>query len=190
MGWHYGRLQPTSRFIHVGLGRRETAIRLSRRLTGGQVTVVDVYNPQLTPDATLARSRQRHARPDPRVTWLDGSFDLLPLPDNSVQTLTMNRTLSEFQEHGDRVLLLEQLFRILKPGGQLVVIEPLRSASGLLIWGPGALSEEPLLYWHTLFREGRFRLREEKTIHGLAALFVLEKPLPGEMQQLRFDFGL
>ncbi|MDX1662200.1 MAG: class I SAM-dependent methyltransferase [Candidatus Promineifilaceae bacterium] len=188
--FHHGRLQPTSRFVHIGLGRRETPARLSRRLTGGHVRVIDIYNPQLMPGSALARSRRRHTAPDPRITWLDGTFDLLPLADKSVWTLTANRTLSQFQDHGDRVLLLEQLFRVLEPGGQLIVIEPVRTSFALLIWGPAALEEEPPLYWQSLFHDAGFLVREERMIHGLAMLFVLEKPLPGEIQQLRFNFGV
>ena len=187
-----GQLQPADDFVHVGLGRRHTAVRLSRRLMNGHVTVVDVYNPQLAPSRSLARARVmlQQVEADPRLTWLDGSIELLPLPDHSVRAVTMNRVLSELWQHGDRELLLEEAHRVLRPGGRLLLAEPARTQMSWLIWGPAAFRLQPLPYWHMLFQNARFDLQKEETEHGLVHYFVLRRPEPGEMQQLTFDFGL
>ena len=50
-----GRITPTSRFVHVGMGLRRTPQQMSRRLTSGRVTALDVYNPQEAPGGALAR---------------------------------------------------------------------------------------------------------------------------------------
>lgn len=187
-----GQLKPADEFVHVGLGRRRTAVRLSRRLMSGRLTVVDVYNPQLTPSRTLARARLtlQQLEPDPRLTWLEGNIELLPLPDHCTQVVTMNRVLSELWQHGDRMLLLEEVYRILRPGGRLLLIEPVRTQRSWLVWGPAALRLQPLPYWQRLFRKGGFNLKKEESLNGLAHCFALQRPEPGEMQQLTFDFGL
>jgi hypothetical protein len=101
-----GQIQPTDDVIYVGLGLRDTPIRLSRRLTRGQVQAVDVYNPQLAPGAVLARQRRPlpNVPPDPRLIWLEGSIGLLPLPDNSAHIVACSYTLVELWQHGDRQL--------------------------------------------------------------------------------------
>lgn len=187
-----GQLRPADDFVHVGVGRRHTAVRLSRRLMSGHLTVVDIYNPQLTPDRSLARARVtlQKVEADPRLTWLEGSIDLLPLPDHSAQALTMNRVLSELWQHGDRELLLAEVFRVLRPGGRLLLAEPVRTQKSWLVWGPAALRLQPLPYWQRLFQSAGFQMRKEETVHGLVHYFALKRPEPGEMQQLTFDFGL
>jgi len=187
-----GQLGPADDFVHVGVGRRLAAVRLSRRLMSGHLTVVDVYNPQLTPGRALARARVtlQKVEPDPRLTWLEGSIDLLPLPDHSTQVVTMNRVLSELWQHGDRELLLGELYRVLRPGGRLLLAEPVRTQTSWLVWGPAALRLQPLAYWNRLFQRAGFHLRKEETVRGLVHYFALKRPEPGEMQQLTFDFGL
>ena len=187
-----GQLSPADDFVHVGLGRRHTAVRLSRRLMSGHLTVVDVFNPQLMPSRALARARLtlQQVEPDPRLTWLEGSIDLLPLPDHSVQAVTMNRVLSELWQHGDRQLLLGEIYRVLRPGGRLLLTEPARTQTSWLVWGPGALRLPPVLYWQRLFQKAGFHLKKEETVHGLVHYFALQRPEPGEMQQLTFEFGL
>jgi ubiquinone/menaquinone biosynthesis C-methylase UbiE len=189
-----GRLGPTARFAHVGLGRRRTPVQLSRRLTGGQVTVIDVYNPQQAPDPALARARfpagSAELPPDPRIQWREGQIDLLPLPDGSVPVVTVDRTLGQLWEHGDRLLLLREIRRILVPGGQLLLAEEARTRTALLTWGLPALRRPPLPYWEQLLSEAGFRLRQETDSRDLLQYLVAEKPYAGEMQQLTFDFGL
>ena len=186
------QLRPNSRFVHLGLGRRLTPLQLSRRLTSGHLTVIDLYNPQLTPSPSLARARekQRRAVGDPRLTWLDGTIDLLPLPDGSVEVVTGSHLLREFWQHGDRELLLRETRRILAPGGRLVLLEKSRSSTNWLVVGPGGWHLPTVDYWRHLFEGAGFRLIKEGSIKGLAHYFVVEKPLSGEIQQLRFDFGL
>ena len=186
-----GQLQPTDDFVHVGLGLRATAIRLARRLTSGHLTVVDVYNPQLAPGRALARAR-RLSTPfaDPRLTWLDGTIDLLPLPDNSAEAVTLSRTLGELWQRGDQQLLLQEIFRILAPGGRLLLAESVRSRRSFFLMGLTALRLQPPFYWRELLKTAGFRVEKEENVGELVHYYRAEKPLPGEMEQLTFDFGL
>lgn len=190
-----GRLAPTTRFAHVGLGRRRTAVQMSRRLTGGQITVVDVYNPQMAPGPAVARARIPAGSPalpgpDPRLQWRDGHIELLPLPDACVPVVTVDRTLGELWAHGDRLLLLREIRRILVPGGKVVLAEEVRTRAALLAWGPPALRRPAPPYWRALLGEAGFRVRQEQDVKGLLHYLVAEKPHAGEMEQLTFDFGL
>lgn len=190
-----GQLEPTARFAHVGLGLRRTPVELGRRLTRGQLTVIDVYNPQLAPDPALTRARipagsPQMPPPDPRLHWRDGQIDMLPLPDSSVPVVTVDRTLGHLWQHGDRLLLLREIRRILIPGGKLLLAEEARTRTAFLAWGPAALQRQPLLYWPTILAEAGFHIRKEKDVRDLVHYFVAAKPLEGELQQLTFDFGL
>lgn len=187
-----GSIDRTDDFVHVGLGLRDVPVNLSRRLTRGRIRAVDVYNPQLAPSRTLAREREvvPASPPDPRLTWLEGSIDLLPLPDNGTPIVTISHTLHELWQDGDRRLLLQEVYRILKPGGSLLLAEPARTTLAYLVWGPGALRLEPPLYWRTLLQECGFRVSTEESVQDLFYCYRALKPLPGEVQQLTLDFGI
>lgn len=186
-----GQIQPTSEFVFLGLGIRQIPAQLSRRLTRGHIHAIDVYNPQLTPSAVLAR--QRRPLPsvsDPRLTWLEGSIDLLPLPDSSVALLLSSYTLVEFWQHGDRERLLREMHRVLQPGGQLLLAEPTRSRTQILMIGPAALRLPDPAYWRRLLRATGYTLTRENDVGGYYRCFRAEKPLPGNVQQLALDLGI
>ena len=106
-------------------------------MTTGEMIVVDVYNPQSNSGAALhrARDRARKPQPDPRLTWIDGSIGLLPLPDRSVSAVYVNQILSEFWLPEEQAQLLGEIRRILIPEGRLLIAERIRSQANLLLTG-------------------------------------------------------
>jgi len=113
--------QAEERVVCIDLGLRATALTM--------VTIIDVYNPQSNNGAALRRARARAYKPpdDPRLNWIDGSINLLPLPDRSVAAVFMNHILSEFWLPEERRQLLAEVLRILTPEGKLLIAEPIRA---------------------------------------------------------------
>jgi SAM-dependent methyltransferase len=189
-----GGLKPEDKFVHIGLGLRRSAVALSRRLTRGQIVALDLYHPQLTPSPALARWRALAGQPqsDRRIIWRDARIELLPLPDNAAGAVFVCQTLGEFSQHGDRELLLREIYRILQPGGRLLLSEQTFSRTQLLARGPDALNLEQAAYWRELVAATGFSLREEKQLYGLISCFRADKP-GGEMPRqlpldIRFDW--
>ena len=181
------RLRPEDRFVHIGLGLKTTAIGLGRRLSTGHMTVVDIYNPQLMPHDAIARARAMVVQPGPdnRVTWREGSIDLLPLPDSSVRVVTLYCTLGAFWQAGDHQRLIQEIRRILKPGGRLVMAEKVRSYTNWLVWGPLATRFPSNQYWRRLLESNGFEIRQEMgQFHGMVQFYRAEKPIPFRGQQL------
>jgi len=186
-----GQCKPTDHIAYVDLGIHFRPIHLCRRLTTGQLTVIDVYNPQWTTGKALTRwrNRWRHPPKDPRLVWMDGQVNLLPLPDKSVSAVILCQVVSEFWQQGDRLSLLNEARRILKPNGRLLLAERCRTQTNWLMAGPGALIHPPVTYWRRLLAEAGFHLRIEKTSNGLIHTFCAKKPSPMAARQLAFDLG-
>jgi SAM-dependent methyltransferase len=184
-------LRPQETLLHPNLGRRDTAARLARHLTTGRIIVVDLYHPQLTPSRSLARRRAqigKEQRPDPRLIWRDGRLELLPVPDNSVKAVIMCQTAAEFWQHGDRLCLLRELYRVLAPGGRLLLSERVRSRTNGLVMGPALLQLPAATYWRDLLATAGFILVKEHDLHDLIRCFRADKPLPERARQLNLDF--
>jgi len=184
-----GHIKAQETFVYIDLGIRHQAIALSRRLTTGKIMVLDVYNPQQTPHASLVRLRQR--RPplpqDPRLIWREGNIDLLPIPDKSVPAVMVCQTVIEFWQQGDHLQLLQEIYRILTPNGRLLLAEPVRTPTQWMVRGLMTLRLPPLAYWQNLLQQAGFRIRQEKDLQGLVTCFVAQKPTPSEAQQLSFE---
>ncbi|WP_219636546.1 class I SAM-dependent methyltransferase [Streptomyces sp. AJS327] len=57
-----------------------------------------------------------------RVEVRDGSFEAIPFPDNHVDVIWSQ---DSFLHSGNRVKVLEEIARVLKPGGQLIFTDPM-----------------------------------------------------------------
>ncbi|MCA9896599.1 MAG: class I SAM-dependent methyltransferase [Ardenticatenaceae bacterium] len=183
-----GQIPATERLAYVDLGLQLPPIGLSRRLTTGQIVVVDVYNPQWTVSAWLVRWRaqQPHPPADPRLSWREGNLNLLPLPNESVSTVMLCHIAGEFWQEGDRAALLREAYRILKPRGQLLLAESVRSQTNWLIGGPAGFNLPTAEYWRKLLQQAGYRIRSEKDVAGLSHCIRAQKPTPAEAQQLSF----
>lgn len=172
-----GDLVPEQKVVYIDLGLKKTAVALSRQLTTGRVVVIDVYNPQLTPARWLSRATQRVEQPeeDPRIEWKGGSVDLLPLPDQSAPAVVMLMTASEFWQEGDRVHLLNEIFRVITDDGSLLIVERVRTLTNWLVMGPAALRIPNASYWRTLLAKAGFTITHEKGYHDMSCIFAAEK---------------
>lgn len=188
--FNLGQFQADATFVYLDVGVRWLPASMARRLTTGQIIVIDIYNPILTPDSNLARAHRQalHPRPDPRLSWRDGDISLLPLPDGSVPAVVLSEVASEFWQLGDREKLLSEIYRILSPGGRLILAERVRTTTNLLTMGLDGFGLETAEYWRDLITQTGFRIKNQESLEELIHFFRADKPRSYEGRQLIFDF--
>ncbi|MGB3717849.1 MAG: class I SAM-dependent methyltransferase [Candidatus Promineifilaceae bacterium] len=174
-----GDLDPGQTMIYLDLGLRATGIALSRRLTTGRVIIVDIYNPQLAPARWLSRATQRAERQvdDPRIIWKGGSIDLFPLPDQTMPAVILIMSASEFWQEGDRMQLFEEIYRVLSPGGMLLMVERVRTSTNWMVLGPATLRMRNASYWRSAFERVGFKTTRESEQNDMLHFFRAERVL-------------
>jgi ubiquinone/menaquinone biosynthesis C-methylase UbiE len=118
-------LQPADRVLDLGCGTGWASRRMARVTTAGEVVGIDVA------DEMLRRAEQSSAG-IPNVRYIWGSAERIPAADNH-----FNKVLSveSFYYYADQVKALDELRRVLAPGGRLfILINLYRDNHYSLLW--------------------------------------------------------
>ncbi|MFN4099110.1 MAG: bifunctional demethylmenaquinone methyltransferase/2-methoxy-6-polyprenyl-1,4-benzoquinol methylase UbiE [Pararhodobacter sp.] len=109
--------RPGQRLLDVAGGTGDVAFRfLTRAGAGAQATVLDMTAAMLDE----GRKRAEAGTMAGQLDWVVGDAMALPFPDNSFDTYTVSfgiRNVTRIQD------ALAEAFRVLKPGGRLMVLE-------------------------------------------------------------------
>ena len=187
--WQLLKLDTYARFVCIEVGLRAMPLALSRRLQRGTLKIIDIYNPQLMPDLALARLRLVaqeqvvHEPSDPRALWVEGSVDRLPQRDDSVPAVVLDQVLFALKEAGDHRRLLREVYRVLQPGGRLIVVEAVKRQDNWWLGGEW-FSAETI---QQILTTNHFILHDDTPINPLLHAFCVLKPIP-KREQLTFNF--
>ncbi len=104
------------RLLDVAGGTGDVSFRFLKRAGAGHATVLDLTEPMLVE----GRKRAEAARLEGSLDWIVGDAMALPFDDNTFDVYTISfgiRNVTRPQE------ALNEAFRVLKPGGRLMVLE-------------------------------------------------------------------
>ncbi|HUZ18746.1 MAG TPA: ubiquinone/menaquinone biosynthesis methyltransferase [Spirochaetia bacterium] len=113
----YLRLNPGERLGDIAVGTGEISIRASRRYPGIRITGVD-FSPDML---RVARRKVREHGYEDRIDLMQGDMRKLPLDSNLFDVVTISFGIRNVVE---RDAALKECFRVLKPGGRLLIMEP------------------------------------------------------------------
>lgn len=108
--------RPGTKLLDVAGGTGDISFRYLKRAGYGHATVCDLTEPMLVEGRKRAEADQMADSLD----WVTGDAMALPFPDNTFDTYTISfgiRNVTRPQE------ALNEAYRVLKPGGRLMVLE-------------------------------------------------------------------
>ncbi|WP_333683395.1 bifunctional demethylmenaquinone methyltransferase/2-methoxy-6-polyprenyl-1,4-benzoquinol methylase UbiE [Pontibaca methylaminivorans] len=108
--------RPGQRLLDVAGGTGDIAFRFLKRAGSGHVTVVDLTESMLVE----GRKRAEAAQMADSLDWLTGDAMALPFADSSFDVYTISFGIRNVTRPEDA---LAEAFRVLRPGGRLMVLE-------------------------------------------------------------------
>jgi SAM-dependent methyltransferase len=121
-------------WVNIHAGFDQTTLQLRKAFAGTCGVAVDLFTPEVMTERSIHRAR----RSLPRVPGtVQASFDNLPMPAASVDSVFLIFAAHELRSHEQRSALFREAARILALGGTLVLVEHLRGLPNLLAFGPG-----------------------------------------------------
>lgn len=159
------------RILNLHAGFDETSKGLHILFPQAEITVFDFYSPKRSTEPSIARARAL------RVNEESVSVDIVgwQLEDNSQDLVQVFMSAHELREPADREVFFSEIRRVLKPGGQLVIVEHLRDVANFVAFGPGFFHFYPRSEWLRLAEKCGFALSKEESITMFVRVFFLCK---------------
>lgn len=156
--------------IHAGLDESTAALKML--FPDSESSVIDIYDPAEMTEPSIARARRMYPAKEPFVI---GTFDNLPLPGGDRDEAFLLFAAHEVRAPERRTQLLCETSRILKDGGQVVLVEHLRDWPNFLAFGPGFLHFYSARSWRKNIQEAGLLVERESTITPFVHCFFLRK---------------
>lgn len=147
-----GRLQPCGQLLDVAIGTADLAIEIMRQQKADHVTGIDLSTEMMR----IGEDKVRKQNLPERITFEQGSALDLPYPDSHFDAVTCAYGVRNFSDL-DRGL--QEMQRVLRPNGQLVILEFSYSENRLVRWA------YDLYFSHILPTVGRW-LSKDKTAYS------------------------
>ena len=158
--------------VNVNAGFDETSALIAARYQPETLIALDFYHPDQHTEISLKRARKAYpAFPDTQAI----STDYIPLENASVEVICLIFAAHEIRDTVERITFFQELHRILKPGGQLIVTEHLRDFPNFLAYNIGCLHFHAKRTWLNTFEKSGLRLLEETKFTPFISIFTLEK---------------
>jgi SAM-dependent methyltransferase len=158
--------------VNINAGFDETSEIIKHKFPQSELLVYDFYNPLKHTEVSIKRARKAYPPYKGTVTV---NTTALPLPKNHADYLLFLFAAHEIRNDIERVEFFKDLHRVLKPDGELIVLEHLRDTRNFLAYNIGAFHFLSLKTWYSTFNSAGFQLTHEDKITPFITKFTLTK---------------
>jgi SAM-dependent methyltransferase len=161
-----------STIVNINAGFDETSELLANRFSQAELVVLDFYNPDKHTEISIRRARRAYPPYPDTKTVATGH---LPLADSSIDKTFAFLAAHEIREDMERVAFFEELYRITRPGGQVLVTEHLRDIYNFLAYNLGYFHFHSYATWTKTFSQVGFAVSHEIKTTPFITTFILTK---------------
>jgi ubiquinone/menaquinone biosynthesis C-methylase UbiE len=152
------------RILDIGCGTGRFAARLMARRPGTRVVGLDLSR------SMLCQAKARLASTGVNAHLVQGDSETIPFPDNSFDAITCAHSFHHYP-HQQRVL--EEMHRVLRPGGQLLIVDGDRDRwwghflfQVMVVWMEGAVNHLPSRFFRECFKKAGFHVVGQRRRRG------------------------
>jgi ubiquinone/menaquinone biosynthesis C-methylase UbiE len=160
------------KIININAGFDETSYLLQKKFKHSELLVADFYDPDKHTEISIKRARRAYP-PFPNTQQITTAS--LPVQDESADKIFTILSAHEIRNDEERIVFFKELYRVLKPGGKIIVAEHLRDPVNFLAFNIGFFHFHSKITWKKTFQEANLTVSKEIKITPFITAFILEK---------------
>jgi SAM-dependent methyltransferase len=161
---------PGARLLTISAGFDEVTPLLARSWPADQLLAVDFYDPTRHTEVSIRRARLAYP-PVPGTQPV--STRALPLPTRSVSHALAFLAAHEVRDAAERAVFFQEIHRVLRPAGEVIVVEHLRDTANFLAYTIGFFHFHSRRAWLATFAAAGLRVAREVKITPFLTAFIL-----------------
>jgi hypothetical protein len=162
--------RPPARWTNIHSGIDDCGPMIASMFPGSKGTIVDIYDPREMTEPSIGQARRMAAAPSTTTDWR-----ALPARDQEFDTAFLIFAAHELRHQEARVQLFSEIARVLRVGGELVVVEHSRDWANFLAFGPGFLHFFSQRTWRKAGKAAGLSLRMHRTVTPFVHVFVFRR---------------
>jgi SAM-dependent methyltransferase len=123
------QLTGEEKVLDAGCGLGLMTVGIAKRLKSGRVTGVDVWDQAVLSNssADAAKANAKAEGVGDKVRFESGDVRTLVYPDRNFDVVVSALAIHNLDDDADRMKAVRELFRVLKPGGKLLILDTLHT---------------------------------------------------------------
>lgn len=158
--------------VNIHAGFDETSHLLQKKYIPARLVVLDFYNPSVHTEISIKRARKAYPCFPGTLSVNTGH---IPLPDNYADSIFVIFSAHEIRQEQERGRFFNELKRVIKPEGKIVVTEHLRDVPNFIAYTIGFFHFFPKSSWLKVFRSAELNIFKEIKITPFITTFILRK---------------
>jgi SAM-dependent methyltransferase len=159
------------RWVNIHAGLDETSEIIAALFPSAEGEVWDIYDPQEMTEPSIEEARRS------RPACLHVDWRALPLADRTLDAAFLIFAAHELRLAESRARFFQELARVLRPGGEVVLVEHLRDWPNFLAFGPGFLHFHSPGAWRRAAAAAALEVRAEFSRTPFVHVFIFRRPL-------------
>jgi SAM-dependent methyltransferase len=159
-----------ARWINIHSGIDETSLAIASMFPSSEGQIADIYDPREMTEPSIERARRLAAAPLATTDWR-----ALQAPDQEFDTAFLIFAAHELRHHEARVRVFREIARVLRIGGELVLVEHSRDWANFLAFGPGFLHFFSARTWQNAANAVDLPIRLHRTVTPFVHVFVVRR---------------
>jgi SAM-dependent methyltransferase len=157
--------------VNIHAGFDETSALLQAKFPLANLHVFDFYDPALHTEISIQRARKAYP-PYPETQAI--LTTTVPLPEQSTDFVFLILAAHEIRSETERVRFFDELTRILRPTGQIIVVEHLRDGANFFAYNIGFLHFLSRKTWLRTFAQANLRVVQTFRLTPFINTFILQ----------------